>query len=566
MNKKRFFSSGSELFLFKEQALMVVAAVVSLLLQIISFFTTLDGAKAYFAATFAYAPLLFALAVQSVVYFLENSVRRRFSFGKGIALLMAICCSSYFSFVGIYNNINPPSQYLERTYSGYVKTLTAQQEQLLSAGDEAYTSAVDEGVNYIISTHTTLTSEKATLEKLSEEINSADSSISSDMAKPYSWQYEDYEDYAAAYAAYIASISQGSTAEQQAKLEAILNKYGMTDTSEIAARTGELAAQLSLIEGTVSAYEGEEFHARAEMLRSLAAAGDENAASKISALYKSISGNALDIPEYISDTSVTISLPSYAEIAGNDAAAVVRERLSSTVAAACDTLSAAGCEVNADDLTFENIYTLPLVAVTSGAFGADAVISLLLAVLVDVLSLLFAMIFVKQKSVLAAKSTDQAITGNDSLFEQNIITVLRLGMCGEGRAFSEQPTFDEITDRLGEFLSRFSAVDFASDKGYTLSAERSGLTGYEPLVAFLCQFGLAKVLSTEDAALFGVAADGDTVLLKTKFMLWVSEKSVFDIQPSHEKSRAERKSRKKSRETDDIVGEPYSYTRKAVTE
>ncbi len=562
MNKKRFFNNSGDVFLFREQSLMIVAAIVSLLLQIISFFTTLDGAKAYFAATFAYAPLLFALAVQTVVYFLENSIRRRTSFLKCVALCMAICCSSYFSFVGIYNNINPPVQYLERTYNSYVKQLTAQHEVLLSAGNEAYISSVDEGVNHIIGTYTTLTAEKATLQKLTEEINSADSSVSDGMAKPYSWQYEDYEDYAAAYSAYIASISQGSTAEQQAKLQAILSKYGITDTSEIAARTGEITSQLSLIEGTLAAFGGDSFYTRAENMRASAAQGDASSAAKISALYRSISGKTLEIPEYISESSVVLTLPAYEEIAVNDAAAVVRERLMSVINAACDTLSAAGCATDATVFTFENIYTLPVAAIRSGALGTDALISLLLAVLVDVLSLLFAMIFVRQRSVLAAKNTDQAIVGDEDLFERNIITALRLGMCAEGRAFSEAPDMDEVTDRLGDFLCRFSAVDFAAEKGYTLAASREEVSLYEPLVAFLCQFGLAKVLSSEDAELFGVSYSDDTVLLKTKFMLWVSEKTAADALREGKRTKAPQR----DKDTDVSDNEPFVYTGRTVTE
>lgn len=533
MNKKSFFGDSGDVFLFRDRSLMVVAAVVSLLLQIISFFTTWDGAKAYFAATFAYAPLLFSLAVQSVVYFLENGLRRRPSFGKILALVMAMCCSSYFSFVGIYNSINPPAQYLERTYSSCVKALTSQREQLLSAGNEAYISAVDEGVNLIISSYTTLSAEKETLEKLTEELNSADSSVSQDMAKPYSWQYENYEDYAAAYSAYIASISQGSNAEQQAKLEAILARYGVSDTSEIAERTGKLSAQLSLIDGTVAAFSGSEFYSRAENMRTQAAGGSSDAAAKISALYKSLSGSALHIPEFVSETSLQLYLPSYAEIAGQDGAAVIRERLTGVINAACDELSAAGCEVNAEDYTFRNIYTLPIYAVMNGGFGTDALIALLLAVLVDVLSLLFAMIFVRSKSVLAAKSTEQAIMGDELLFERNIVTAVRLGMCAEGRAFSEDVDFSEITDRLGEFLCRFSAVDYAADKGYTLSAPRDSFSDHEPLVAFLCQFGLAKMLTAEEARLLSGEDIGDTVLLKTKFMLWLSEKSCCEKSEEH---------------------------------
>ncbi len=525
MNKKSFFSESSDLFLFREKTLMAVAAIVSLLLQIISFFTTLDGAKAYFAATFAYAPLLFALAVQSVVYFLENGLRRRVTFLKLLALVMAICCSSYFSFVGIYNNINPPSQYLRQTYNSYSKELSAMREDYLSQGNEQYTSAVNEGVNYIIGQYTVLNSEKATLEALSEEIASAESSTVNGMYAPRRDDFETYEEYAAAYAAYISGYSQGSTAEQQAKLQAILNKYGISDPSEITLRTAEITAQLSLIEGSLASCGGGEVQMRAEVLRARALRGEEKCCSDLMALYKSISGETLVIPDFISDKSLQLTLPEYEEIAGADAPAVVRERLLNTVTTACDELNAAGIEVDPAAYGFENIYTLPIAAVLSGEYGADAVISLILAVLVDTLSLLFAMIFVRSKSALAAKDTRQAISCDDMLFQRNIVTAVRLGMCRDGEAFSCTPDMDEIADRLGAYAASFRAVDFAADNGYTLAAERSQLVDFEALTAFLCQFGLARILTAEEMTLLCGSESQETVLLKTKFILWLSEKS-----------------------------------------
>ncbi len=526
MNKKSFFSGSGDLFLFRENTLMAVSAIVSLLLQIISFFTTLDGAKAYFAATFAYAPLLFAVAVQSVVYFLENGLRRRVTFLKIVALIMAICCSSYFSFVGIYNNINPPTQYLERTYNTYAKELQGILDSKLSEGSGSFTLATDNAVNYVISEYTMLTAEKETLEQLSEEISSSKAETVNGMAEPRRSDYESYEEYAAAYSAYIAGFSQSSTAEQQAKLQALLNKYGIDDVAEIGQRTAEITARISLIDGTLSVFGGTDFYMRAENMRIKVSNGDENALSKLSALYMSLSGNNADIPEYVSADSLELSLPDYTDIAGDEPAAVVREKLSGIIFSACDSLVSVGCEVNVDNYTFENIYTLPVYAVFSGDFGADAVVSLVLAVLVDVLSLLFAMIFVRGKSVLAAKNTDQAIIGDNMLFERNIVTAVRLSMCTEGRRFSEQPDFEEIADRLGEFVSRFRAVDIAAEKGYTLSADRESLSDYEPLTAFLCQFGLAKMLSAEEMSLLsGNDRSKDTILLKTKFLLWVSEKT-----------------------------------------
>lgn len=528
MNKKAFFSESGDLFLFRENALMAVAAIVSLLLQIISFFTTLDGAEAYFGATFAFAPLLFALAVQSVVYFLENGLRRRVTFMKIVALTLAMCCSSYFSFVGIYNNVNPPTQYLERTYNSYVNELMGIRDSSISEATGAYTLASDNAINYIISEYTMLTAEKETLEKLSEEISTAKAETVNGMTAPRRSDYETYEEYAAAYYAYIAGFSQGTTAEHQAKIQALLNKYGIDDVSEIGQRTAEITARISLIDGTLSAFGGTDFYMRAEILRSKVSVGDENALSKLSALYLSLSGKDADIPEYTSADGILLTLPSYAELAGREPAAVVREKLSGAVLSACDALTSAGCQVNSDEYTFENIYTLPIYAVFSGSFGADAVVSLILAVLVDVLSLLFSMIFVRGKSALAAKNTDQAVIGDNMLFERNIITAVRLSMCGEGRAFSDKPDLNEIADKLGEFISRFRAVDFAAEKGYTLSADRDALSDYEPLTAFLCQFGLAKMLSSEDMSLLsGNERSHDTILLKTKFLLWVSEKADF---------------------------------------
>lgn len=525
MNKKSFFGGSSDLFLFRENTLMAVSAVVSLLLQIISFFTTLDGAKAYFAATFAYAPLLFALAVQSVVYFLENGLRRRATFLKVLALTMAICCSSYFSFVGIYNNINPPSQYLQQTYNGYAKEFTALREEHLAQGNEQYSSAVNEGINFIIEQYTVLDSEKAILEALSEEIDSAESTTVNGMAAPRRDDFETYEEYAAAYAAYIAGYSQGSTAEQQAQFQAILNKYGISDPSEVTFRTAEITAQLSLIEGSLASYGGGEVQMRAEVMRAKALRGDEKTCSDIKALYKSISDKTLVIPDFISENSLQLTLPEYEELAGADAPAVVRERLVNVIASACDELNAAGIEVNIGDHSFENIYTLPIAAVLSGEYGADAMISLILAVLVDTLSLLFAMIFVRSKSALAAKDTRQAISCDDMLFQRNIVTAVRLGMCKDGEPFSRCPDMNEIADRLGVYAASFRAVDFAADNGYTLAADRSELADFEALTAFLCQFGLAKILTVEEMTLLCGNEATETVLLKTKFILWLSERS-----------------------------------------
>ncbi len=527
MSKNRFFKNGTDLFLFRENALMIVAAVVSLLLQIISFFTTLDGARAYFAETFAAAPLMFALAVQSVVYFLENGIRRRATFAKMIALALAVCCSSYFSFVGIYNNINPPESYLEKTYNAYKTELEDTLEGLEFTSGTSSRAAVNTVINGIESEYSALTSEKETLLSLSELINSVDTAASSGLTAPRRTDYYNYEDYAAAYSAYIESLSQSQGEEQRGKTEALLQKYGVSEAAELNSRISELTARLSLIESTAGA-SGSGFYPRMEAARAEITAKNRQTAERFFSLYGDITGEYMAVPEELFKEKTELVLPEYEEISGGNSPAVTRERLSAYVSSACEDVRAAGGEVDADAFYFENIYTLPITAVISGEFGADAVVSLLLAVLVDLLSLLFAMIFVKQKSILAASDTRSAVNMRDSLFEQNVYTAVKLGAISEGAG--TELDIDALAGRLADFVGRFRAADFAVDEGFSLIARRSDLgNGFEVLIAFLCQFGLAKMLTPHDAELLsGGELCDESVLLKTKFLLWLSEKFGYE--------------------------------------
>ena len=122
--------------IFKDKRLAYVAAGVSLLLQLISFLTTYQGAEYYFKGIFILAPVFFAVAVQLVVYFLENSVRGKKSAAKILALVLAMCCSSYFSYIGIYNNVNSPLTYYQEKYTNTRNTLQTKYDSLISKTDK----------------------------------------------------------------------------------------------------------------------------------------------------------------------------------------------------------------------------------------------------------------------------------------------------------------------------------------------------------------------------------------------------------------------------------------------
>ncbi|MGN0649808.1 MAG: hypothetical protein ACI4KM_05170, partial [Oscillospiraceae bacterium] len=374
MKKKSLFRGSGDIFLFRENSLMIAAAVVSLMLQIISFFTTLDGARAYFEATFAFAPLLFALAVQSVVYFLENNIGRRVTFGKAAALTMAIICSSYFSYVGIYNNINPPSQYLQTTYKSYAKQLTAQLESLTDNNSTEYSDTVNSVFNGVIAQYTRLSAEITSLETLAEQINSAKPEASAGITPPRRADYEDYADYAEAYSAYIAGYSSSANTEQAAQIKTLLEKYGFESADEITPKIAEMTAQLSLITGTVTSLSGNgDFFTASESLRARALNGDNDTAKRLATLYRQLTGNDTEIPQRTSIKA--LNLPEYDEISEGLPDAAVREKLLSIISAACDELNTAGIPANAESYGFENIYTLPIAALSrSGLADTDALV------------------------------------------------------------------------------------------------------------------------------------------------------------------------------------------------
>lgn len=532
MSKRSLLSERRGLAVFSEKSLMIAAALASLLLQIISFFTTWQGAEAYFSSAFPAAPLLFAAAVQSVVYFSANSIRRKAGAGKITALIMALCCSSYFSFVGIYSAVNPPELYLQRTYNAYSSELQAVADEINSKQNLNSTADINRAVNAVISRYSEIDSEKKTLDRLSEQLSEIEGEAASGMTPPSRWNYPTYEDYATAYQAYAASISQGNSEDKRVRTAALLAEYGFESSSDIAGRTAEITAEQSLIEGTLSA-SGSGIYTKAEQLRSAMLAGDKTAAERIFSLYEQISGERL---EFAADQpEISTGLPEYSVLAGDKSPAAVRERILGYISSACDVLNAAGAEVSSDNYPVENIYTLPLRAVFED-FSTDAAVSLALAMLVDLLSLAAAVIYAQKKSVLTAKTTAQAAASDERYFEQNIANALQLGIYADGGEYYEAWDEKQLTERLAGYVCRFSAADFAAEQGCTLLAPREAVRDYELLTAFLCQCGYAKLLTAEELKLLsGVENGAQTewneefngggVLLKTKFLLWVSEKS-----------------------------------------
>lgn len=547
----------SGLFLFGDNALMIVAAVVSLFLQIISFVTTLDGAHAYFAETFKYAPLLFALSVQSVVYFLENTVKFRASLARICALFLAMLCSNYFSYVGIYNNINSPAQYLQETYNSYEKQLTAEYSLIVSESGTSSSDTLNTALNVVSARYGELSRRVSLLEKADAELAAVTDENTAAMTAPNRWSYKDYGDYAAAYSAYIASLSSGSQTETTSRTQTILAQYGFENREKLSSELAQLTAEFNTLSASVEStaenlkLSSDNFSTLLEKLRgklsTLIEQGEistdvKNAVTQLITLANGISDSKLSADgifgaAQLNALSSTALMRSFDELSTGltESPVALRTVLMRELNIAADRFNTAAeisgneTRYSSESFTIHDIYVLPIMCLISPTKAPMAFLCLCIAVSVDLLSLIFAMIAAKRKPVLALKSTAQAISSDSLLFEKNVISALVLSLRAE---YGEDADISDgsLMLRLSRFISRFSPTSVGTDDGYSLYAAQSELSDYGALLAFLSQFGMAKIISpayfaelSKTAVSDSDAVDGNVVLLKTRFIMWYSE-------------------------------------------
>ena len=153
-----------------------------------------------------------------------------------------------------------------------------------------------------------------------------------------------------------------------------------------------------------------------------------------------------------------------------------------------------------------------------------ALLCLLIALLTDGLSLVFAWMFCPEKEILELKTVEELLDREDPLFEKNIAAALQLSLRHEQGekvdvVFMDPPRAGSDEKFLS--LGYFDTSSVALDSGYSLQAPFSELGDYQALIALLCQLDLACILSDEEyQEVFGPVEGGLVVLLKTRFLLW----------------------------------------------
>ena len=519
--------------LFSDKVLLILISVVTLLLQLISFATTWDGAKVYLENIFPYAALCFAIAIQATSYFFGNSLRQKVSPLKLLALLATICCSIYFSYIGIYNSVNSPVTYLQENYRRISGDLSQLYQAELNTVQTDARVAVHEASSSILAYHTSLLTEQQNILACQTALEESAPEYSTGLRAPRQNAYENYEDYAAAYQAYINSLSQSKNTETDALRISLLNSHGFASMEELNTCLQKNTASLSTLKNTLGVTEEVSLQ---ELVSSITI-------DLLSAIQDTSQGNMLSTKEcadfdlllqaaglcgyYSSHPSLTSALNQCAQlnahtqlkdydglvtalpdgVVSNANIMELKASMDSEIIAAILQLNSILPEnrrLSASDPRYQiaDLYFIPVLALQQQDTLLTARFALLFAGLIDILSLLFA-ISLRAKKPLWKRHT--LLFNHMEEYEPLI--------------YASLPSTDGSLQPLAEFLAHFVPSPRTEAEGYMLCGNPETLQQYNALIALLCQTNLAKLLPAgfQDT-------EKNTLLLKARFVFWANTK------------------------------------------
>lgn len=498
--------------LFGDENFVLLAGVVTLFLQIISFATTLKGSWAYFSGVFFLAPLLFSLAVQTTAWSTSNSLRRGVGPLRIVAMLLAMGCSSYFSFVGVYHTVNPPERELASLYTQNVLKLNTAVENLHTSSGNLMRTGINTVLDGLLEQSSHLTQQNSQLAACKTALEGAAVSGTS-MKAPNRNDYKSYKDYSAAYEQYREALRQSQTADNSSARAGVLAQYGFASEEDYQKAVAENTAKNETLTSALSAIvptEGLSNAQRLEQVRTSIEAGlnakgtlsDETLSliQRVTALYQQMGGEEVSSGSLSEDwqkaAECTLTLPTFSEVVeenGSGGLPRLKTMLDQNLSAAILTLETAGG--TAPDLVpLPDPYLQPVKEIVVN-HSPNALLCLVIAVLVDGLSILFALMAMGGRSMLMPGSR---------LFR-------RRGISFSSQVYAALDS-EDACKKLGEFLKLFAPSPATVSKGWVMQAEEETLGDYARLMSLLYQAKLA-----------GKPEEGTVVLLHKRFVNWVGE-------------------------------------------
>lgn len=517
---------------------MILVSIVTFFLQAISFATTWSGSKVYLEGVFPYAALLFALAIQATAYFISNSLRTRITPLRVIAMVVALCCSTYYSYIGIYNSVNSPTSYLQENYMRISDELTRIHDTTLENSLSEVRLCIGDTYAKIHAEYRALMDTQANIDACLEELADIDTNYSGGLRAPKQSSYETYEEYAAAYQAYIEAKSAGSKTEKELARAGILSSYGFEDVAALNQAKIEVAADITAMYAALGVSQESEVDLQtylSTLYLELSSAVDavalgqpmgEDSLKKLTSLLQatisygdteydlasitnalSLSSKSAKLTAIADYQTLVDALPEKMVTTGN--LMTLKSNMDSQIVTAIISLNSVLSEdqqLNPSESRFQimDLYLIPVQALIGEDTKTTAFFCLGVAGLIDGLSVLFAVAIRKKKPVWKRHFL---ISTNPEDYLPQICATLPTWN-GNG---------DLSTQSLAEFLAWFGPSPETEQDGYMMQASMQNLEGFYPLVALLCQINLAKVIP---AGLF--ENETETVLLRAKFVFWAN--------------------------------------------
>lgn len=519
--------------LFSDKALLILISIVTLLLQLISFATTWDGAKVYLENIFPYAALCFAIAIQATSYFFGNSLRQKISPLKLLALLVTVCCSIYFSYIGIYNSVNSPVTYLQENYMRISGDLNQLYKTELNSVQTDALLTVQESSSSILAHYTSLLTEQENILACQAALDESGPEYSTGLRAPKQSSYANYEDYATAYQAYINSLSQSKNTETDALRVSLLNSHGFASMEELNTCLQNNTAAISTLKNSLDITEEIPLQEAVSTItiELLSAIRDTSQGNTLSTKQCADFDRLLQVAKlcgyHSSHTSLTNALNQWTRlnshaqlkeydelvktlpdgIVNNANVMELKASMDSEIMAVILKLNSILPEsrrLSATDTHYQiaDLYFVPILALQQDDTLLTARFSLLFAGLIDLLSLLFAI----------------SLRAKKPIWKRHTLLFNQLEEY-EPLIYASLPTNDNSLQPLADFLSHFVPSPHTEADGFMLCGNPETLQQYNALIALLCQTNLAKLLPVgfEDN-------EKNTLLLRARFVFWANTK------------------------------------------
>jgi hypothetical protein len=548
--------------IFNASVLSWIFVLATLFLQLISLSTTYSGSKVYFGGITLplglSAPLLFAISIQLTLFSLSNSLKKNYRIGITVILLAATLCSTYFSYIGIYNYINSPITYLEERYNQIYHNMNDKYQIAIDNSKNQLKDSVFDITSKVQKEYTRLLKENDSYSKLKDQVAkiSMEGNVvkanTSSVAKPNISKYGDnldkyYEDmnkYNAAISNITGEAAVRNSSSQSAiyenKIKTILGGKSLEEFTkefiEVQSNKEVIDNLITSMYSHISSDNNVEFNRKLSELQQYcinyidAKKGSKeefntvltnmyNVYSNVTStktpetlkdtlnFFYTINDSNIIFMKSLKDVEKGVYYENYGKEPANDVSLnltdslLLYSKIQSEIKNGAYLLNSFYDNETVIDLKdskfkLDNMYILPIKNLfTSSSSLTTAWFCFVFAALIDGLTLLFGLMSKGSSRTLLARKNREIIRNDEEMTEELLLSSLILGPIDEAK---DKRTVELCLENLAGFINKFSITNITMESGYSLYCPLNKLKKYHVFLSVLCQFNLARIISKND--------------------------------------------------------------------